>query len=216
LWPREVFFLFSAHRFFINSDERLLPAAVRRPLFFLAGVGEFAARSRSPRVLDESILTSAAIARLSRPRSLLAGLCTRKAREGERLKKTIWGPRNYGVKLNSCEVFSFAENPTEVTQMVRRGNQCTPHRRSRQGPEAPIPEPNKINARTPYDFEGKNLTAYGGLLAVATMLEKLGFQPLVEELLKVKRVPRVMPFYHFVLGMVLALYVGFSRLNHLR
>ena len=33
-------------------------------------------------------------------------------------------------------------------------------------------EPNKIGASTPYDFEGKNLTAYGGLLPVATMLER--------------------------------------------
>jgi hypothetical protein len=48
------------------------------------------------------------------------------------------------------------------------------------------------------------------------MLEKLGFQKLVEETLTVARIPRVMPIYQFLLGMVLALYVGFSRLNHLR
>ena len=48
------------------------------------------------------------------------------------------------------------------------------------------------------------------------MLEKLGFQHLVEETLTVKRLPRVMPVYRFVLAMVLALYVGFSRLHHLR
>src|SRR5450756_2910799 len=48
------------------------------------------------------------------------------------------------------------------------------------------------------------------------MLEKLKFQQLVEETLTVKRVTRAMPMYQFVLGMVLALYVGFSRLNHLR
>ena len=67
-----------------------------------------------------------------------------------------------------------------------------------------------------YDFEGKNLTAYGGLLPVATMLEKLGFQQVVEETLTVKRITRAMPMYQFVLGMVLAVYVGFSRLHHLR
>src|SRR5271170_6459159 len=77
-------------------------------------------------------------------------------------------------------------------------------------------EPNKIGASTPYDFEGKNLTAYGGLLPVATMLEKLGFQQLVEETLTVKRATRAMPMYQFVLGLVLAVYVGFSRLHHLR
>jgi hypothetical protein len=85
-----------------------------------------------------------------------------------------------------------------------------------QAAEAVIPEPNKIGASTAYDFEAKNLTAYGGLLPVATMLEKLRFQQLVEETLTVKRITRAMPTYHFVLAMVLAVYVGFSRLHHLR
>ena len=86
----------------------------------------------------------------------------------------------------------------------------------RQGAEVVISEPNKIGASTPYDFEAKNLTAYGGLLPVATMLERLGFQQLVEETLTVKRIPRAMSMYQFVLAMVLAAYVGFSRLYHLR
>jgi len=77
-------------------------------------------------------------------------------------------------------------------------------------------EPNKIGPSTHYDFEGKNLTPYGGLFPVATMLEKLGFQKLIEETLTVKRVPRVMSMYQFVLSMVLAVYVGFFRLNHIR
>ncbi|MGH8458958.1 MAG: transposase, partial [Nevskiales bacterium] len=87
---------------------------------------------------------------------------------------------------------------------------------ARQGVEAVIPEASKIGASTPYDFQGKNLTAYGGLLPVATLLEKLGFQQLVEDSLTVKRVTRSMTLYQFVLAMVLALYVGFSRLHHLR
>ena len=77
-------------------------------------------------------------------------------------------------------------------------------------------EPNKIAANTSFDFSGKNLTPYGGLLPVATMLEKLGFKQLVEEMLTVHRIPRAMSIYQFLLGMVLAIYVGFSRLNHLR
>jgi len=60
------------------------------------------------------------------------------------------------------------------------------------------------------------LTAYGGLLPVATMLETLDFQRLVEETMTVKRKTRAMPVFGFILGMVLACYVGFSRLNHLR
>jgi hypothetical protein len=89
-------------------------------------------------------------------------------------------------------------------------------RSAEQGAADVIAEPNKIGASTPYDFEAKNLTAYGGLLPVATMLEKLGFQQLVEETLTVKRITRAMPVYQFVLAMVLAVYVGFSRLHHLR
>jgi Transposase DDE domain group 1 len=87
---------------------------------------------------------------------------------------------------------------------------------AKQGAEAAISEPNKIGASTPYDFEGKNLTAYGGLLPVATMLERLGFQQLVEETLTVQRVTKAMNMYQFVLAMVLAAYVGFARLYHLR
>ena len=48
------------------------------------------------------------------------------------------------------------------------------------------------------------------------MLERLGFQQLVEETLTVKRGTRAMSMYQFVLAMVLAAYVGFSRLYHLR
>jgi hypothetical protein len=46
--------------------------------------------------------------------------------------------------------------------MVRRGNQDTLPKRSQQGSEELIPQASKIGASTPYDFEGKNLTAYGG------------------------------------------------------
>jgi hypothetical protein len=87
---------------------------------------------------------------------------------------------------------------------------------AKQATEEVIAGPNKIGTSTPFDFQAKNLTAYGGLLPVATMLERLGFQQLVEETLTVKRVPRAMSIYQFVLAMVLGAYVGFSRLYHLR
>ena len=51
---------------------------------------------------------------------------------------------------------------------------------------------------------------------MGTLLEKLGFRQLVEETLKVKRQTRTMPAYQFILAMVLACYVGFSRLHHMR
>ena len=83
----------------------------------------------------------------------------------------------------------------------------------KQGSEDSAPEPNKINASTSYDFNGKNLTPYGGLLPVITMLEKLGFQSLVEGTLTSKRIPRAMDLYRFLLAIVLGLYIGFPRLN---
>ena len=100
--------------------------------------------------------------------------------------------------------------------MVNNGKQYTPRKPAKQGVRDVIPEPNKINASTPYDFRGKNLTPYGDLLPVATMLEKLGFQSLLEETLTVRRATKAMGMYQFFMGIVLGIYVGFSRLNQLR
>jgi Transposase DDE domain group 1 len=100
--------------------------------------------------------------------------------------------------------------------MVRDGSQTMLESPVDQGVREDVAKVNKIAASTPFDFEARNLTAYGGLLPVATMLERLGFQQLVEETLTVKRQTRSMPMFRFILGMVLACYVGFSRLNHLR
>jgi hypothetical protein len=62
---------------------------------------------------------------------------------------------------------------------VNNKTEHSDNRPARQGAGEDIPEPNKIGPSTPYDFAGRNLTAYGGLLPVATMLEKLGFQQTV-------------------------------------
>ena len=100
--------------------------------------------------------------------------------------------------------------------MVTNRKQNSSKSRSKQAQNDVHSHPNKIGASTPFDFSGKNLTPYGGLLPVATMLEKLEFQPLVEKTLTISRIPRVMHAYQFVLAMILAIYIGFSRLNHMR
>jgi hypothetical protein len=110
----------------------------------------------------------------------------------------------------------FVSNPKEVTQMVTNRRQHSSETRSKQASRESSPAPNEIKASTPYDFSAKNLTPYGGLLPVATMLEKVGFRSLVEETLTVARRTRVMSVYQFVLAMVLCAYVGFSRLYHVR
>jgi hypothetical protein len=93
----------------------------------------------------------------------------------------------------------------EVTQMVTDRNKDSDKTPVKQGPEKTSSEPNKINASTTYDFTGKNLTPYGGLLPVITMLEKLDFQSLMEQTVTSKRIPHAMDLYRFVLGIVLGL-----------
>ena len=100
--------------------------------------------------------------------------------------------------------------------MVNSRNKHTGELPAKQGAEAVIPKPIKIGANTPFDFKGSNMTAYGGLLPVATMLEKLRFQEWIEQHVTIQRLTTSMPGFRFVLGMILALYVGFSRLHHLQ
>jgi hypothetical protein len=100
--------------------------------------------------------------------------------------------------------------------MVKRGGKDSEKRPAKQAIEASHSEANKIGDSTPYDFTAKNLTAVGGLLPIATMLEKLGFQQLVEETITSGRITRAMSLYKFVLGIVLGYYIGFQRLNQLR
>ena len=100
--------------------------------------------------------------------------------------------------------------------MVTNRKEHTQKTPGKQAPDVVIPKPMKIGASTPYDFQGSNMTAYGGLLPVVTMLEKLQFQELIEQHVTIKRLTTSMPGFRFVLAMILALYVGFSRLNHLQ
>jgi hypothetical protein len=88
---------------------------------------------------------------------------------------------------------------------VNQSKRCEP---VNQGVQAGVPAPIKIGASTPFDFDSRNLTAYGGLLPVATMLENLGFQQLVEETLTVKRQTRAMPVFGFILRLTLSAIVS--------
>jgi hypothetical protein len=105
-------------------------------------------------------------------------------------------PGNPVVKQRGGEVAASRADFQEVTQKVKNEKKHSGKTRAKQGSPTDTPVPNKIAASTTFDFDGKNLTPYGGLFPVATMLEKLGFQKLVEDTLKVKRIPRVMTIYH--------------------
>ena len=99
--------------------------------------------------------------------------------------------------------------------MVNNKNEDTRKTSVGQGAKPVISKPMKIGASTPYDFTGSNMTAYGGLLPVAAMLEKLGFEGLIGEHVTITRLTTSMPGVRFVVAMILALHVGFSRLNHI-
>src|SRR5260370_2015940 len=71
--------------------------------------------------------------------------------------------------------------------MVTNRKEHTQKTPGKQAPDVVIPKPIKIGAATPYDFGESNMTAYGGLLPVVTMLEKLQFQQLIEEHVTIKR-----------------------------
>ena len=100
--------------------------------------------------------------------------------------------------------------------MVKRVAEHSEKKPAKQAIDEANPEANKIRVSTEYDFTAKNLTAVGGLFPIATMLEKLGFQELVEEAITSRRQTRAMTLYKFVLGIVLGYYTGFQRLNQLR
>jgi hypothetical protein len=100
--------------------------------------------------------------------------------------------------------------------MVTNRNQHSPETRAAQASNEAGLQSNKIGAPTPYDFAAKNLTPYGGLLPVATMLERIGFQQLVEQRLTMERMHKVMSPYQFVLAIVIGIFVGFVLLNQLR
>ena len=72
--------------------------------------------------------------------------------------------------------------------MVPKRKQHSSKRPVKQGRGARASRPNKIGASTPYHFRGKKLTPYGGLLRVATLLEKLGFQALLEQTITTQRI----------------------------
>jgi hypothetical protein len=100
--------------------------------------------------------------------------------------------------------------------MVTNEKQHSSETRIKQASNKHDSEPNKIGASTPYDFNARNLTPYEGLLPVATMLENIGFQGILESSLVVDRITKSMPTHKFIQAIVLSSYLGFARLNQLR
>ena len=99
--------------------------------------------------------------------------------------------------------------------MVKNRNENSVPRPAKQGIGLKPLEPNKIKAFTPYEFQGRNLTAYRGLLPVATMLAKHCFLDLIAEALTVDRSTNGLSMPQFIPSVVLASHIGFSRRYHM-
>jgi hypothetical protein len=68
----------------------------------------------------------------------------------------------------------------------------------------------------PYDFDGQNMTPYGGLLPLSALINKLEFGELCERKISFTRIPISMSPKKFIIAMIMALYIGYDRLNHMQ
>src|SRR4051794_3340454 len=91
--------------------------------------------------------------------------------EGLILRQPFGGPENPALKQVEERSWRFANSFSGATQKVNNNREDSEKRRVTQGVGAVSAEPFTIAASTPYDFTSRNLTAYGGLLPIATMLE---------------------------------------------
>jgi hypothetical protein len=88
--------------------------------------------------------------------------------------------------------------------------------RANQGPQQLVRNPIKSRVLLHSTLTARILPLMAGYSRWPPCWRSWSSKKLVEEMLTVKRRPRFMSVYQFVMAMVLAIYVGFSRLNHLR
>jgi len=98
--------------------------------------------------------------------------------------------------------------------MVKRQDQGNAERRKNQGENECQWKANKIGASTAYDFCRERLSPFGGLLGLVKFLDLVRFQEIFEGFYKPpERLPE-MGHYPMVLGILLLLFIGFTRVWH--
>src|ERR1017187_5151527 len=83
-------------------------------------------------------------------------------------------PGNPVVKQRGREVRTFVSRFPGAPQMIKRSPQHSEETRGPQGTERDKPDPNKLGASTRFDFLGRNLTPYGGLLPLPRAFAQVG------------------------------------------
>ncbi len=72
---------------------------------------------------------------------------------------------------------------------------------------------NKIKASTEYTFSGKNMTPFGGLFILSSLVEKIKFDKMLEDTVTVKSNTKF-PAHRYILAIIYLLYIGYKRIAH--
>lgn len=98
--------------------------------------------------------------------------------------------------------------------MVKRQDQGSAERCKNQGENECQQKANKIGSSTAYDYCRERLSPFGGLLGLVKFLDLVKFKEIFEGFYKPpERMPE-MGHYNMVLGLLLLLFIGFTRVWH--
>jgi len=98
--------------------------------------------------------------------------------------------------------------------MVKRQDQGNAGRGKNQGENGCAKEASKIGPSTAYDYCRERLSPFGGLLGLVKFLDLVKFREIFEGFYKSpERMPE-MGHYHMVYGLLLLLFIGFTRVWH--
>src|SRR4030042_4337071 len=98
--------------------------------------------------------------------------------------------------------------------MVRRQDQGSAERCKNQGENGCEKEASKIGPSTAYDYCRERLSPFGGLLGLVEFFDLVSFKEIFEGFYKLpERMPE-MGHYNMVCGILLLLFIGFTRVWH--
>jgi hypothetical protein len=98
--------------------------------------------------------------------------------------------------------------------MVRRQDQGSVERCKKQGENGCQRGASKIGSSIAYDYCRERLSPFGGLVGLVKFLDLVKFKEIFEGFYKApERMPE-MGHYNMVLGILLLLFIGFSRIWH--
>ena len=98
--------------------------------------------------------------------------------------------------------------------MVKMQDQGSAGSRKNQGENEVQPKANKIGSSTAYGYCRERLSPFGGLLGLVKFLDLVGFKEIFEGFYKPPGRKPEMGHYNMVCGILLLLFIGFTRVWH--